>query len=85
MCAQASGRLSGKYSDINSPPFFTHGGRERRAIRGILFGIDTAQKLLLEMGAINTRCRARVFHWLKNFRLILDDAIDWAEQTSRPF
>ena len=56
LCAQASARLSGKCSYASSPPFFRTSKRERRAICGIIFDVDTAQKLLLEMGTTN-RCR----------------------------
>ena len=61
---------------------FSYIAKENAALSAV-FDISTAQKLLLEMGATNRHCRA--CFWLMNLRLILDDAIDWAEQTSYPF
>ncbi|WP_298082834.1 hypothetical protein [uncultured Campylobacter sp.] len=61
MCAaylcvvQASARPSSKCSYASSPPFFRTIAKENAALSAV-FGIDTAHKFLLEMGATN-RCR----------------------------
>lgn len=56
--AQASGRLSGKCSDTIPLCLFAHSGD--RGELSAAFGISKAQKLLLEMSAMNARRRSDV-------------------------